>query len=1102
MRKRYLLLFMLLFVYPSIAEAAPVLSNLQTYEQPNGEKVEMAQYGDEFFHYFAGEDGSIYEKHEDGYWYYRQKDGMADIAARVGVDPKPTDTMTRSDIKDTGIQKRELFNQDLLNRQAKVWNKEQRLLVVMVEFDDVKLSSTEKEWSQKIFSDTGKTVRNFYLEQTNNRIEINPVADTDYVKSGVLKVHMKRDHPDTNIGTKFDHFQLSSDVLHRISDQIDFASYDTNKNGTIELNELHIMFVLAGDEHGASVTNKGIRGHKGYKTNLATVDGVTFTDYTMFGELMWQKSSTIGVICHEFGHDLGLPDLYNTESDDIEISGAGTGPISLMSNGMWGKTYQFNGSFWYDELEGTTPVGLDAYSKIQLGTPYEEVDVNHFQKKIVKAASENEDPTILKLQSESSKEYLLIENRQPVGFDKGMEGYIEALFPENQHSLTGSVPGGIGIYHINTNYHQNLNNDKQLVTVLEADEGTLGYSNYRKGNLFGTQPFFYKGKNLNNEEQPYKLSAQTVPSTKMADGSFLDTEIEVLSNVGNEMEVQIGKEVPLEEIQVDQKQLILEIGKTHQSIITLNPKDTTDKELFWKSLDPSVVSVTSDGAITALKEGSAKVQVSNGDGKISETVDVTVVAEYIAVENIKIESSPFSVTVNKKIQLKTTIMPEQATNKAVKWTSKDSSIASVDDRGEVTALKEGSTEITVTTVDGNKSYVAKITVIEEDDYGDTLQEAEKIEIGKTYTGRIDYDTDKDFFVVDIPADTQFVLASSKKLDGQIRQTTATELWNATLAMYQDDTGYYYMTRGETTRQNLRFWLSGKEGDEYSFKLVEYNPDALYVEQTEMTIRQGESVQIKANIDFGTKELSVAPKLTYGSLGKYLTVDKSTGIVTAIEGGVELVTVRDPFTNQFKEVRVTVLQDDDHGDSFEEATKIEIGKTYTGKIDYDTDKDFFEGEIASGEQFVLISTKKLDRVFRQVVHTEVWNGSLGQYQDETNYYYMTRGEVDCQGLKLWLSGKKGEEYSFKLVPYNPDALSVEQTEMIVKQGESIQLKAKVDYGTENLDFTPELMYGTINTCITLDKKMGVVTGVEKGTGMVSIKDPFTGKFVNVTITVIE
>ena len=60
--------------------------------------------------------------------------------------------------------------------------------------------------------------------------------------------------------------------------------------------------------------------------------------------------STIGVYAHEFGHlAFGLPDLY-----DIDYSGGGIGPWSLMSFGNWN-----NG--------GATPAQLDAWSKIQNG---------------------------------------------------------------------------------------------------------------------------------------------------------------------------------------------------------------------------------------------------------------------------------------------------------------------------------------------------------------------------------------------------------------------------------------------------------------------------------------------------------------------------------------------------------------------------------------------------------------------------------------------------------------------------------------------------------------------------------------------------------------
>lgn len=62
--------------------------------------------------------------------------------------------------------------------------------------------------------------------------------------------------------------------------------------------------------------------------------------------------------------------------------------------------------------------------------------------------------------------------------------------------------------------------------------------------------------------------------------------------------------------------------------------------------------------------------------------------------------------------LTATVLPANATNKNVTWSSSDSTIATVDTKGKVVAVKEGTTEITVNTVDGNKSAKYTLTVTE------------------------------------------------------------------------------------------------------------------------------------------------------------------------------------------------------------------------------------------------------------------------------------------------------------------------------------------------------------------------------------------------------
>ncbi|EGP5532864.1 hypothetical protein DW582_08840 [Enterococcus faecium] len=81
--------------------------------------------------------------------------------------------------------------------------------------------------------------------------------------------------------------------------------------------------------------------------------------------------------------------------------------------------------------------------------------------------------------------------------------------------------------------------------------------------------------------------------------------------------------------------------------------------------------------------------------------------------------SPTSVTLNKTTlslavganeTLVATVLPANTTNKNVAWSAVDSTIATVDTKGKVVAVKAGTTEITVNTVDGNKSAECALTV--------------------------------------------------------------------------------------------------------------------------------------------------------------------------------------------------------------------------------------------------------------------------------------------------------------------------------------------------------------------------------------------------------
>ena len=84
----------------------------------------------------------------------------------------------------------------------------------------------------------------------------------------------------------------------------------------------------------------------------------------------------------------------------------------------------------------------------------------------------------------------------------------------------------------------------------------------------------------------------------------------------------------------------------------------------------------------------------------------------VAVTGVFIDQTLLSVEISKSKTLVAIVQPENATNKGVTWLSSDETVVTVDENGVVTAVAEGTTTITVTTADGNKTADCLVTVVD------------------------------------------------------------------------------------------------------------------------------------------------------------------------------------------------------------------------------------------------------------------------------------------------------------------------------------------------------------------------------------------------------
>ena len=137
------------------------------------------------------------------------------------------------------------------------------------------------------------------------------------------------------------------------------------------------------------------------------------------------------------------------------------------------------------------------------------------------------------------------------------------------------------------------------------------------------------------------------------------------------------------------------------------PENSDETDVVWESDNPKVAMVSEDGQVTANGVGTTTVRCYiEANPSLSATCTVNVKgreeSEEVKVSGISLNPSEgLNLVEGNSSKITATVAPSNATNSSVKWSSSSTDVATVDDNGNVTALKAGSTRITCTAVDGS-----------------------------------------------------------------------------------------------------------------------------------------------------------------------------------------------------------------------------------------------------------------------------------------------------------------------------------------------------------------------------------------------------------------
>lgn len=393
LRNRLSLLF-LSALLAQTASAVPAYGKTISYCQPDGTLIEVRLMGDEHCHAFYSLDGQMLQPDADN---TLRPVGKVDFATYYAEHTAPHKAPAA----------RRSISIDSDGRTTFPTKGKIKGLILLVEFSD---KSFTEDYDRELFDSlangqnydfdgaTGSIAR-YFRDQSYGQFE----PEFDVV--GPVKLTRKLSYYGQNDGAgndTFAHYMVSeavqqADTLYNI----DFSQYDNDHDGYIDF--VYCIYAGYGESYGAPAYT--IWPHQSTLedwSDAVTVDGVKANRYACSCELKYTTGTTlegIGTFCHEFGHVLGLPDLYQTNGG----SGVPYGQWDIMDRGSYNN-------------DSRTPAAYSAYERWCMKwldlTDLEEPQSNLALPYI------GDEPVAYRLVSTTNDhEYFILENRQQRGWD-------------------------------------------------------------------------------------------------------------------------------------------------------------------------------------------------------------------------------------------------------------------------------------------------------------------------------------------------------------------------------------------------------------------------------------------------------------------------------------------------------------------------------------------------------------------------------------------------------------------------------------------------------------------------------------------------------------
>lgn len=412
--KRILLLTITLLFAGMALSAAPAYPGKVVATQPDGTRITLRVYGDEFGHWVTNEAGSLMVCEADGFWR-----------------PAPS-TISVSAIQNHALTRRMASN---ISRRAPGTQANfgsPRIPVLLIGFEGKPFLKRPEDFSamlnQEGYSDNGAvgSVLDYFRENSFGK----------FTPSFEVFGPVQLSHPISYYGTNTregDDIRPEMALVHAaymLDDTVDFSQYDNDGDGIVDF----ILFYYAGYDEARGAPSESIWSHAWSVTASAsgrdscTFDGVRINDYFCTAELHGIRDSVlcrIGTTCHEFSHTLGLPDFYDSNG---------------YSSGQAAETYYYDlmceGCY---NADSTCPPYLNAEELMEVGwyptipaLPEGEVSLPEINHPGAEAYS------AYRLESSERGEYFLFETRGGKRWDEPLPpGMVVYHVDRSSHKVTG-----------------------------------------------------------------------------------------------------------------------------------------------------------------------------------------------------------------------------------------------------------------------------------------------------------------------------------------------------------------------------------------------------------------------------------------------------------------------------------------------------------------------------------------------------------------------------------------------------------------------------------------------------------------------------------------